>query len=59
MMMEHYVNLEKIFQKSNIKIGIVGGGTFEKILFQFDKLVYPNYIFSECGSVYNILNSDN
>jgi len=42
----------------NNKVGIVGGGTFEKILFQLDELIYPHYIFSECGSVYHILNSD-
>lgn len=39
---------------SNIQIGIVGGGTFEKIIFQLDNLVYPQYIFSECGSVYHL-----
>lgn len=42
----------------NIEVGIVGGGTFEKIIYQLDNLVYPRYIFSECGSVYHILNSD-
>jgi phosphomannomutase len=45
--------------KKDIKIGIVGGGTFDKILFQLDNLVNPDYIFSECGSVYHLLNSDN
>lgn len=43
---------------NNIEVGIVGGGTFEKIIYQLDNLVYPKYIFSECGSVYHILNSD-
>ena len=38
----------------NIQIGIVGGGTFEKIIFQLDNLVFPQYIFSECGSVYHL-----
>lgn len=45
--------------KKDIKIGIVGGGTFEKILFQLDNLVNPDYIFSECGSVYHKFDSDN
>ena len=44
--------------KKNMAVGIVGGGTFEKIIFQLDNLVYPQHIFSECGSVYHILNSD-
>jgi phosphomannomutase len=43
---------------NNIVVGIVGGGTFEKIIYQLDNLVHPKYIFSECGSVYHILNSD-
>jgi phosphomannomutase len=42
------------FIDKNIQIGIVGGGTFEKITFQLDNLVYPQYIFSECGSVYHL-----
>lgn len=53
--MAHILNLLK--NKNNAKIGIVGGGTFEKILFQLDGLVYPEYIFSECGSVYYILDN--
>jgi len=48
--------LNKLKNKNNVKIGIVGGGSFDKILFQLDKLIYPDYIFSECGSVYYILN---
>jgi phosphomannomutase len=47
------------FTKLNVKIGIVGGGTFEKILFQLDNLVNPDYIFSECGSVYHQLVKSN
>ena len=39
-------------------IGIVGGGTFEKIIYQLDNLVIPYYIFSECGSVYHKLNKE-
>lgn len=50
-------NLLNKFIQMNIKIGIVGGGTFEKILFQLDNLVKPEYIFSECGSVYHKLNN--
>ncbi len=38
------------------EIGIVGGGTFEKISFQLNNQVLPHYIFSECGSVYHKLN---
>jgi len=41
----------------NILIGIVGGGTYEKILYQLDNQIKPTYIFSECGSVYHKLNS--
>lgn len=51
-------NLLNAFIKNNVKIGIVGGGTFEKIIFQLDHLVYPHFIFSECGSVYYSLNMD-
>lgn len=39
---------------NGIEIGIVGGGTYEKILFQLDNLICPMYIFSECGSVYHL-----
>jgi HAD superfamily hydrolase (TIGR01484 family) len=42
--------------KKNIQIGIVGGGTYEKILTQLNGLIKPHYIFSECGSVYHKLN---
>lgn len=48
--------LNKIIN-SGVKIGIVGGGTYEKILYQLNNLVYPHYIFSECGSVFHILNN--
>lgn len=50
--------LLNILTDSNYKIGIVGGGTYEKILYQLNNQVYPEYIFSECGSVYHKLNSD-
>jgi phosphomannomutase len=42
--------------ENQIKIGIVGGGTFEKIIYQLDNLVKPEIIFSECGSVYHEYN---
>lgn len=42
--------------KSDYVIGIVGGGTFSKILYQLDNKVVPKYIFSECGSVFHKLN---
>jgi len=42
--------------KSGYEIGIVGGGTFNKILYQLDNKVVPKYIFSECGSVFHTLN---
>lgn len=45
--------------KKNIQIGIVGGGTYEKIKHQLSDLVFPHYIFSECGSVYHKLNLTN
>lgn len=39
-------------------IGIVGGGTYEKIKWQLNNKILPNYIFSECGSVYHKLFKD-
>lgn len=42
--------------KLGCKIGIVGGGTFNKILYQLDNKIVPEYIFSECGSVYHKFN---
>lgn len=37
------------------EIGIVGGGKFDKILYQLNNKVFPEHIFSECGSVYHLL----
>lgn len=37
-------------------IGIVGGGTFNKILYQLDNQIIPKFIFSECGSVFHKFN---
>lgn len=39
------------------ELGIVGGGTFDKIISQLDNQFNPKYIFSECGSVFNLFNS--
>lgn len=44
--------LQELQQKTDIKLGIVGGGTFSKICKQLDDLVV-DYIFSECGSTYH------
>jgi phosphomannomutase len=44
-------------EQNGYELGIVGGGTFNKILYQLDNKVFPKYIFSECGSVYHKLNS--
>jgi len=40
--------------KNKYEIGIVGGGTLEKILKQinYDKVVFDHY-FTECGCVYD------
>lgn len=45
--------------KNNIQIGIVGGGTYDKIMIQLNNSLYPHYIFSECGSVYHKFDSEN
>lgn len=45
-----------ILESNGYDLGIVGGGAFNKILYQLDNKVLPKYIFSECGSVYHILN---
>lgn len=42
-------------QKDGFELGIVGGGTFEKIMYQLDGL-NVKYIFSECGCCYHKLN---
>ena len=53
----HMANLILNLVKSGCVIGIVGGGAFDKILYQLDNQVIPEFIFSECGSVYHKLNS--
>ena len=47
------LDMVNLFNKlqSKYDIGIVGGGTFEKIIYQLDNKLKPKYIFSECGSV--------
>lgn len=42
-----------LLMNNKINIGIVGGGTYDKIMMQLNNTVYPYYIFSECGSVYH------
>lgn len=44
--------------ESGCVLGIVGGGTFGKILYQLDDKIKPKYIFSECGSVFHLLSSN-
>ena len=44
-------------KKFNCDVGIVGGGTFNKILYQLDNQIIPEFIFSECGSVFHKFNS--
>lgn len=52
-------NLEKILlklsERSNIELGIVGGGKLEKILWQIENIknIFTHY-FTECGCVYHI-----
>lgn len=48
--------INNIHQK--YKIGIVGGGTFTNIIYQLNNLIKPDFIFSECGSVYHKLERD-
>lgn len=47
--------LNNIKKKNNVEIGIVGGGKFEKILYQLDNKISVEHIFSECGSIYHKL----
>lgn len=53
----HMANSISNLIKSGCDIGIVGGGSFDKILYQLDNQVVPEFIFSECGSVYHKFNS--
>lgn len=42
-----------LLRNRSYDIGIVGGGTFTKILQQINNQIIFNHIFSECGSVYH------
>ena len=50
--------LNKIKEKCNIEYGIVGGGKFDKIIYQIDNKIKVDHIFSECGSIYHKLNNN-
>jgi HAD superfamily hydrolase (TIGR01484 family) len=44
-------------KKFEFKIGIVGGGTFDKITYQLDN--FPvDYLFSECGSTFHVFDGN-
>ena len=47
----HAKILNKLKEENDI--GVLGGGELNKILSQFDNLVYFNHYFTECGNVYN------
>jgi hydroxymethylpyrimidine pyrophosphatase-like HAD family hydrolase len=51
--------LNKLQKEKLFEIGIVGGGKFNKILFQLNNKIVVEHIFSECGSIYNKLNTEN
>jgi HAD superfamily hydrolase (TIGR01484 family) len=51
--------LNKLQNEKSFEIGIVGGGKFDKILFQLNNKLVVEHIFSECGSIYNKLNDHN
>lgn len=48
--------LNKLQKEKSFEIGIVGGGKFDKILYQLNNKLIVEHIFSECGSIYNKLN---
>lgn len=49
---DHIIYLNSLEQNNNIEIGIVGGGTLNKILWQTEGVNFDHY-FTECGCVYN------
>ena len=51
--------LNRLRKSELFEIGIVGGGKFEKILYQLDNKITVEHIFSECGSIYYKLNQSN
>lgn len=50
--------LNLLKNKKKFDIGIVGGGKYDKILYQLNNKIIPEHIFSECGSIYHKLNKD-
>jgi len=52
----HMANSIRNLVISGCEIGIVGGGAFNKIIYQLDNQIVPKFIFSECGSVYHKFN---
>lgn len=49
---DHILYLNNLKENNNIEIGIVGGGTLNKILWQTEGVSFDHY-FTECGCVYN------
>ncbi|ANB50766.1 phosphomannomutase [Powai lake megavirus] len=51
------INVLNSLHKSNYILGLVGGGTYEKILYQMGEIISIfKYIFSECGAVIHVDN---
>ncbi|AGC02112.1 phosphomannomutase [Acanthamoeba polyphaga moumouvirus] len=51
------VEILKLLHHKNFTLGLVGGGTYEKIKYQMDSAINLfKYIFSECGAVIHINN---
>ena len=48
--------LNQLQKEKSFEIGIVGGGKFDKILFQLNNKLIIDHVFSECGSIYHKLN---
>lgn len=49
---DHIIYLNTLKQDSLVELGIVGGGTLNKILWQTDGIKFDHY-FTECGCVYD------
>lgn len=52
---DEMAHLIQSFSNHDFDIGIVGGGTFEKISYQLNSKLTTTHFFSECGSVYHLL----
>ncbi|AGF85146.1 hypothetical protein QJ854_gp636 [Moumouvirus goulette] len=51
------INVLKLLHHKNYTLGLVGGGTYEKIKYQMDSAINLfKYIFSECGAIIHINN---